>query len=127
MRTSLWVAIAVLVAVVAFGLWSSSMLDSLSQRYISAAEELLALTQEAQWQRAQETVLAYRASWSATMAWLRTLVVHEDMDAVELALKRIQAGIQAQDPSLCFEAGFELREYADHLSHRNSFTLGNIL
>ena len=127
MRTSVWVAIALLVIVIAFGVWSAGVMDRLSSRYISAAEELLVLAQDEQWQRAHEVTVAYRESWSDTMAWLRTMVVHEDMDAVELSLKRIQAGIEAQDQSLCYEGCFELREYADHLSHRNSFTLGNIL
>lgn len=127
MRTSLWVAIGLLVIVIAFGVWSSSTMDSLSKRYISAAEELLILTQDEQWQRAEEVTRSYRESWDEVSAWLQMLIVHEELDAVDIALKRIQAGVLAQDQSLCYEGCAELRENAEHLSHRDAFTLGNVL
>ena len=127
MRTNLWVALGLLVIVIAFGVWSSGTMDGLSRRYISASEELLILAQEEQWQRADEVIAAYRESWDQTSQWLQTIIVHEELDAVDLALKRISAGIQAQDRPLCYEACAELRENAEHLSHRDAFTLGNIL
>ena len=127
MRTNLWVSLGLLAIVIVFGVWSSSTMDSLSQRYISAAEELLTLTQGEQWQRADEVTGAYRERWEETSAWLQMLIVHEELDAVDMALKRIHAGIQAQEQSLCYEGCAELRENAEHLSHRDAFTLGNIL
>ena len=127
MRTNLWVSLGLLAIVIVFGVWSSSTMDSLSQRYISAAEELLTLTQGEQWQRADEVTGAYRERWEETSAWLQMLIVHEELDAVDMALKRIHAGIRAQDQSLCYEGCAELRENAEHLSHRDAFTLGNVL
>lgn len=127
MRTNFWVAIALLVVVIAFGLWATGTVKSLSDRYISASEELLTLTRDEQWERAGETVQAYRDSWKQTDTWMQMMIVHEELDAVDIALKRIHAGIDAQDQSLCYEACAELREYAEHLFHRDAFTLGNIL
>lgn len=127
MRTSLWVAIGLLAVVIAFGIWSSATMDGLSRRYISASEELLVLTQDGQWQRAEEVAGTYRESWDEVSSWLQMLIVHEELDAVDIALKRIQAGIRAQDRSLCYEGCAELRENAEHLSHRDAFTLGNVL
>lgn len=127
MRTSLWTAIILLVVIIAFGVWSSGTMDGLSRRYISAAEELLIFTQDEAWQRAEEAVSAYRDQWDEVSVWLQMLIVHEELDAVDIALKRIQAGVRAQDQSLCYEGCAELRENAEHLSHRDAFTLGNIL
>ena len=127
MRTNLWVAIGLLAIVIAFGLWSTETMHGLSDRYISASEELLALTREEQWQRADEIVRTYRESWERTTTWVQILVVHEELDAVNIALKRAQAGIAAQDHSLCYEACAELRESAEHLFHRDALTIGNIL
>ena len=127
MRTSVWVALALLALVIAFGLWDTMTMREQSERYISAAEELLVLTQDGQWQRADEAAAAYRERWKATNAWMQVLVVHEELDAVSMALRRIHAGIEAQDPSLCREGCAELREYAEHLYHRDAFTLGNVL
>lgn len=127
MRTNLCVAMGLLVIVVAFGIWSASTMYDLSMRYISASEELLQLTRDGQWQRAEETVDAYRESWAQTDRWAQILVIHEELDAVDMALKRIHAGIRAQDQSLCYEGCAELRENAEHLYHRDAFTLGNVL
>ena len=123
----MWVAVCLLAVVIAFGVWSSSTMDGLSKRYISASEELLILTQDEAWQRAEEAASAYRERWDEVSSWLQMLIVHEELDAVDIALKRIQAGIRAQDQSLCYEACAELRENAEHLSHRDAFTLGNVL
>ena len=127
MRTNLWVAIGLLVIVIAFGVWATGTMKGLSDRYISASEELLALTQEKQWQRADEIIRSYRESWKQTEVWLQTMVIHEELDAVDIALKRLHAGIEARDQSLSYEACAELRENAEHLFHRDAFTLGNIL
>ena len=127
MRTNLWVAIGLLVIVIAFGLWSTATMHGISVRYISASEELLALIEDGQWARAGEVVAAYRDSWDETGEWLQVLVVHDELDSVNLALKRIDAGIRARDESLCYEGCAELREHAGHLYHRDAFTLGNLL
>ena len=127
MRTNFWVAIGLLIVVIAFGVWATGTMHRLSDRYISASEELLALTQDGQWQRAGEVADAYRESWTSASSWLQTLVVHDELDSVNLSLRRIQAGIRAQDKSLCYEGCSELREHAEHLYHRDAFTLGNLL
>lgn len=127
MRTNLWIAIGLLVIVIAFGVWATGTMKVLSDRYISASEELLTLTQEKQWQRADEIVRSYQESWKRTEVWLQTMVIHEELDAVDIALKRLHAGIEAQDQSLSYEACAELRENAEHLFHRDAFTLGNVL
>lgn len=127
MRTNLWVAIGLLVIVIAFGVWATNMMHVLSNRYISASEELRVLVQDESWQRAEELIRDYRGSWRETESWLQVMVIHEELDAVDMALKRIHAGIEAQDQSLSYEACAELRENAEHLFHRDAFTLGNIL
>ena len=127
MRTNLWVALTLLVVVIAFGVWSTATMNGLSNRYISASEELLVLTQDGQWQRADEVISAYQDSWSRANGWLQMLVVHDELDSVNLALRRIRAGIWARDKSLCYEGCAELREHAEHLYHRDAFTLGNLL
>ena len=127
MRTNFWVAMGLLVIVIAFGIWETTVMGGIATRYISAAEELQALIRDGQWQRADETVRAYRERWNESNSWLQTLVIHEELDAVDMALRRIHAGVEAQDYALCGEACAELREYAEHLYHRDAFNLGNVL
>lgn len=127
MRTSLTLSLTLLALVVACGVVSAQLTGGVSDRYVSAAEELTVLTGEENWQRAEETASAYLTDWMKTEKWLQILAEHEDTDDVTMALKRIAAGIRAKDVSMCLEACGELREHALHIDHRDAFTWGNVL
>lgn len=127
MKTNLWVSLTLLAVIICIGVGANLLTDRLSARYVSAAEELLILTEDGQWQRADETADAYREQWEHVSVWLRMIVVHEDIDAVALSLRRVQAGIRARDASLCFEGCGELRDYAERIADRSGLTMGNIL
>lgn len=127
MRTSLWIAITLLAVTIGVGWWEETENRVLSDRYVSAAEELRVMTEKGEWDRAKDTIEAYLESWKDTASWLKILINHEDIDDVTLALERLQAGIEAKEQGMCFEACAELRENARHIYHRDAFTLGNVL
>ena len=127
MRTSLWIAIALLIVTIGGSLLEAGETKSLSQRYVSASEELLIMVEMQDWTRAEDTVAAYLQSWEQTIPWLQILINHDDIDDVTLSLVRLQAGIRAREKSACYEACAELKEDARHIHHRDAFTLGNVL
>lgn len=127
MRTSLWIAIALLIVTIGGSLLEAGETKSLSQRYVSASEELLIMVEKQDWTRAEDTVAAYLQSWEQTIPWLQILINHDDIDDVTLSLVRLQAGIRAREKSACYEACAELKEDARHIHHRDAFTLGNVL
>ena len=127
MRTRLYTSIVLLAVVILGGVGNIFLTKEISNRYVSAAEELSVLTREGDWPRAKEAVEGYHSSWRATLAWLQMLINHNDGDEVSRALERIEAGIQGQDVLTCLEGCSELREAAEHIYHRDAFTLGNIL
>lgn len=127
MRTSLWIAIALLIVTIGGSLLEAGETQSLSQRYVSASEELLIMVEKQDWPRAEDTVAAYLQSWEQTIPWLQILINHDDIDDVTLSLVRLQAGIRAREKSACYEACAELKEDARHIHHRDAFTLGNVL
>lgn len=127
MRTSLWIAIALLIVTIGGSLLEAGETQSLSQRYVSASEELLIMVEMQDWTRAEDTVAAYLQSWEQTIPWLQILINHDDIDDVTLSLVRLQAGIRAREKSACYEACAELKEDARHIHHRDAFTLGNVL
>lgn len=127
MRTSLVISLVLLALAIGGGCLEQGETRALSQRYISAAEELRVLTGTADWPRAQETVAAYIASWEETVPWLQILIDHEEIDDVTLALVRLQAAIAARETADCLAACAELKENARHIYHRDAFTLGNVL
>lgn len=127
MRTSLWISVLLLAVTIGGGVLSAVKVSALSEQYVSAAEELRILTADETWERAQETADAYLKRWKKTVPWLQMLINHEDADDVTMALCRLQAGVEAREKAVCLEACAELRESAQHLYHRDSLTLGNVL
>ncbi len=127
MRTGLWISLLLLVLTIAGGLYSGREVRLVSQRYVSAAEELSILTEKQEWERAAETADAYLKTWRETVPILQTLINHEDTDSVTLSLLQLEAAIRAKDDAGCFTACAELRENALHLYHRDGFTLANVL
>lgn len=127
MRTSLMISLVLLALTIGAGLWAEKQTDILSQRYVSAAEELRIMAEKSDWQRARETAAAYMASWMDAKPWLQVLINHDDIDDVTLALTRLQAAIEAEEQAACYEICAELRENAGHIHHRDAFTLGNVL
>lgn len=127
MRTSLVVTIVLLVIVIAGGILNAQVTRDISNRYVSAAEELLALTEAGQWERAAQLASDYRSTWEETLQWLEILVNHDDADDVTLALMQIEAGIRTCDLPTCVLGCGNLKENAMHIYHRDAFTIGNIL
>ncbi len=127
MRTSLTVSLILLVLTIAAGVLTAHMVQDLSERYVSAAEELRILTEDGDWARAEAAVDDYLAAWKKASPWLQVLLNHEDADGVALSLGRLQLGIRAKDTDMCRDACAELREYARQVYQRDAFTLANVL
>ena len=127
MRTGLWISLVLLAVTIGCGVYSAHGIRQVSERYVSAAEELQSMTEHAEWARAAGTVAAYQESWEKTVPLLQMLINHEDTDNVTLSIVQLRAAIRAEDQAGCFMACAELRENAQHLYHRDAFTLGNVL
>ncbi len=127
MRTGLMISLVLLVLTVTVGWVEENENRKLSERYVSAAEEVHIMTEKGEWSRARETVDAYLDSWQDTVTWLQMLINHEDIDDVTLSLVRLQAALRAEDEVSSFEACAELKENARHIYHRDDFSLGNVL
>lgn len=127
MRSGLVISLALLAVVIVCGVMNIHVTKEISVRYVSAAEELRTLTLAGEWNRAGETVKAYHARWKDTLEWLQMLINHADGDDLSSALGSIGAGVEAQELVTALEGCAQLREAAEHLYHRDAFTLGNIL
>lgn len=127
MHSRLTISVILLVVVIGCGIGNIGLTKDISRRYIAAAEELRTLVQAESWQRVEKTAGAYHEAWRDTLNWLQMLINHADGDEVSYALESIQAGAAAQDAATCLVACAQLREAAEHIYHRDAFTLANIL
>lgn len=127
MRSGLRLALVMLAAVIALGIGNIKVTKDISRRYVGASQELHALVQAEEWQRAGETAREYHQRWKETLSWLQMLINHADGDEVSYALAQIMAGVEAREAAVCLEGCARMQEAAEHLYHRDAFTLGNIL
>lgn len=127
MRTGLCISLALLLLTIGGGIFTAREIRIVSDRYVSASQEVLAMTEHGEWQRAAETTEAYLDSWQELVPRLQTIINHDDTDDVTLSLVQLAAAIRARDASACSIACAELRENAEHLYHRDAFTLANVL
>lgn len=127
MRTNLVISMLLLALTIAGGTMAQMQTGTLSDRYVSAAEELRILSEKEDWERAATVLRVYRDDWQRTTTWLQMLINHEDIDDVTLAMDRLKAAVDAQEQGSCYEACAELRENARHIYHRDAFTPGNVL
>lgn len=127
MHSRLTISVILLAVVIGCGIGNIGLTKDISRRYIAAAEELRTLVQAESWQRVEETAGAYHEAWRDTLNWLQMLINHADGDEVSYALESIQAGAAARDAATCLVACAQLREAAEHIYHRDAFTLANIL
>lgn len=127
MKTGIWISMALLVLTIALGVWSGAEMRALSEEYAENAEELRLLAESENWEGAQQRLQKCQTAWQQKVPWLQTLINHDDVDAVTMALKKIEAGLLSRERSLCLEACAELGENAAHLYHRDALTLGNVL
>lgn len=126
MRSKLTISLILLTVTIAAGILTGNAVRTLSQRYISAAEELHILTEDGQWQRAEEAAKAYLSAWQKSAPYLHMLINHEDVDGVNLALTRFRLAIATRDIAMCRDASAELRESARQVYQRDAFTLANV-
>lgn len=127
MRTGLVIAACVVAMVLVGGVLNQRTTAAIAEAYVQTAAELHEMCRQKDWQRSMDEVLARRQSWERTEKWLQMLINHEDTDAVMQALGAIRAGIEAEDLASCYAACHQLNEAAEHIYHRDAFTLGNIL
>lgn len=127
MRTNLLISLVLLALTIAAGVLEEKETLRLSRQYVSAAKELRVLMEDADWDKAEETVTAYREKWQREVSWLQVLINHEDIDDVTLALERLHALIDAREQGAGYEVCAELEENARHIYHRDALTLGNVL
>ena len=127
MRTGLILSVVLLVTLTAGGVIAEKVTGSIADRYMEASYELLALAQMQDYNRLLTVCESYEEDWKDTMDWLTMLINHDDADAVTAALLDVKAGALARNVMLCEQAALRLQEEAQHLHHRDCFTIGNIL
>ena len=127
MRTELVVSMVLLAVVLACGWMAEGYVTRWTTVWVSAAEELNALTAKSAWQRAEETLTAYQARWERSQMGIKTFVKHALLQEMALSMERLRIAIRQQDAQLCAISCMELRENALLLHSQETLSLTNLL
>ncbi|MDR3289269.1 MAG: DUF4363 family protein, partial [Peptococcaceae bacterium] len=107
--------------------WTShAYIDSVGAQLNEQAQALEALLQDEQWERAEQSLRAFRAYWSAHKGKLTVLLDHQDMNDFEAVLVRLESYSQNRAAQFCLTEAVMLQRWIENLRERERFNLSNI-
>ena len=78
------------------------------------------------WERAQKELDATQQRWDKAQTWWTVLLEHQEIDNIDISMKRLEKYIATQDISLSLGEVAALKLLVDHISDTEQFTLRNI-
>ncbi len=127
MKTGLILSLVLLIAATGFGIYAEYAVTAQSDRYISAAHELLTLTQSGDWPRASEIAETYNHQLNQTTIWLCILINHEEVEQLSSALADVRSSILTQTTIESARSCYQLEAAAQKIRDRNTLSIQNIL
>ena len=79
------------------------------------------------WQAAQKELNTAQQRWDKTKTWWTVLLDHQEIDNIDISMKRLEKYIETQDVSLSLGEVSALRLQVDQIYDTEKFTLKNIL
>ncbi len=127
MKTGLILSLTLLIVTIGFGIYAEYTVTAQSDRYVSAAHELLTLTQSGEWPRASEVADTYHHQLNQTANWLCILVNNEEVEQLSAALADVRSSILTQTPIESARSCYQLEAAAQKIRDRNTLSIQNIL
>ncbi|TGE31957.1 DUF4363 family protein [Desulfosporosinus sp. Sb-LF] len=105
-----------------------------SYQYIQSTSQTLALQIETveqsisthKWENAQKQLNIAQPRWDKTKTLWTVLLDHQEIDDIEVSMKKLEKYIQAQDVALSLGEASALKLLIDHISDTEKLTLRNI-
>ena len=106
----------------------------LTYRYIQTSSQTLGTQLEAveqavssqKWAVAQQDLNTVQQTWTKTKTWWTVLLDHQEIDNIDLSLKRVEKYIATQHLSLSLGEVSALKLLVGHISETEEFTWQNI-
>ena len=106
-----------------------------SYRYIQTTTQSLEVQLETveqsistkQWEAAQKELNTAEQSWDNTKTWLTVLLDHQEIDNIDISMKRLDKYIMTQEGSLSLGEVATLRLLVDQIYDTEKISLRNIL
>ncbi len=78
------------------------------------------------WEGTQKKMNTAQQRWDKTKTWWSVLLDHQEIDNIDISMKRLEKYIEKQDVSLSLGEVSTLKLIVNHIYDTEKFTLGNI-
>ena len=79
------------------------------------------------WEGAKKELSTVRQSWDENNTWWSILLDHEEIDTIDISIRRLERLLESQDVTLSLSEVSTLKLLFENLHDKEKFTLKNIL
>ncbi|WP_366923951.1 DUF4363 family protein [Metallumcola ferriviriculae] len=120
------VAIAFLVVLVAFGLYSNSGLTSQAEELSNYFVDMELMVSDGEWQQAQKTLITMEQQWQKVQFHWDMIIEHHEMDNIDGSLAKLKKYLKTKDETLALGEISTVKHYLKHIPEKEAFNFQNI-
>jgi len=126
MRTinMVWIGFLLLVL---FGIGTFLAINTSSTQLASRFSAIEASIQQQKWDKAKEDLNAAQQNWGRTKSWWSVFIDHQEIDNIDISLKRLEKYVETQGTTLSMGEVSTLEMLVEHIADTEAPTLTNIL
>jgi len=126
-----WVKAVILIAAILITIIVSSMLvhnylESSSQEITDYIENIEENTSSNDWDKAEEILSTLEELWSDTKSKWSMLIDHNEIDNIEISLKRVSSYIKEREKKLALAELSLLKQMVMHIPEKEALALENV-
>jgi len=119
--------IAVLIVVLAFGVYNVNALEKDTQQMMTGFENLEADIATGNWHAASKGMEQVQEQWSAHKGRWAMVIDHQEIDNIDMAIARVTKYIEQKDSTMASGEASVLKQLLEHIPKKEKINLKNIL
>ncbi|WP_051273458.1 DUF4363 family protein [Desulfotruncus alcoholivorax] len=119
--------IAVLIVVLAFGVYTVNALESDTQQMMTGFGSLEKDIAAGNWDAAGKGMHQVQNKWSAHKSWWAMVIDHQEIDNIDMAIARVTKYIEQKDRTMASGEASVLKQMLEHIPEKEKINLKNIL
>lgn len=119
--------LAILVSIVALGLWSNYSLELSADDLSEQIDQVMVVIEHEQWEKAARQTADIEKCWAQSARWWPFFLDHQEMDNIEFSLARVKEYVKNRDAALSLGQLSEVRLMLKHIPEKEALSIRNIL
>lgn len=109
------------------GLWHSHYIHESADSLVQKLDRVEEFIQVEKWDVAKQEMTQMEKEWEGTKKWWSILIDHQEIDNIEISLKRVEKFVAGENSILGLGELSVLRLLVDHISDTVKLSIRNIL